>query len=331
VAFETGAPPDRVAGLLTSDASVQLACAPTAAADAVRAVRRWRPDVVVMALAGNGGPGVAAIAAIMANEPVPVVACASAEARGPGDARAAALGAGALAAIDLSPGAAPLLVQTVKNMAAVRVIRRRSKLAAPRSESGPGRNAGRRPRLVAVGSSTGGPQALAQILTRLPASFPVPVLVVQHIDAEFTHSLVEWLDPLCDLPVLLGTAGRPVHAPGIVFAPPDRHLELRAGRVALSDAPPVSGHRPSAGVLFASVARECGPDAVGVLLTGMGDDGAAGLRTMREAGAITIAQDEATSVVYGMPRAAVTLGAASHVLAPPEIAGLLVDLAACGD
>jgi two-component system chemotaxis response regulator CheB len=220
---------------------------------------------------------------------------------------------------------------TLKNMARVKVIRRRPSVAAavpavlPTRVAPPART---RPiDVIAIGASTGGPQTLGQVLTRLPAAFPIPVLVVQHIDPGFTHSLVEWLRPLCALPIDLAAAGHTVGAtPGIYFAPPDRHLVVTGQVFGLLSSPPVSGHRPAANVLFESVAATYGAGAAGVVLTGMGEDGAAGLKRIADAGGVTVAQDEDSSIVYGMPRAAVQLGAAQHVLPPAEIAQLLLTL-----
>jgi two-component system chemotaxis response regulator CheB len=336
VACDPGTPTTTVTALLAADTELQLAAAPLSSDAAPRAAARLRPDVVVVLLGSPDGSGIASIGRIMAESPVPIVACAIGDGERARTIGAAALRAGALAALDLESGAA-LLVQSIKNMAAVKVVRRRAPretsavptapaaLTAPAPTTQPplSSTARRRIEVVAIGSSTGGPQTLEQILTRLPVTYPLPVLVVQHIDPSFTQSLVSWLRPLCALPVSVAGAGQPLDRPGIVFAPPDRHLSVRGRTLVLTDGPPICGHRPSANTLFDSLARECGPTAAGVLLTGMGEDGAAGLRSMKDAGAVTVAQNEETSIVYGMPRAAVALGAATHVLGPKEIADLL--------
>jgi two-component system chemotaxis response regulator CheB len=180
--------------------------------------------------------------------------------------------------------------------------------------------------IVVVGASTGGPPALHAILGSLPASFPLPILVVQHMVAGFIEGMIEWLRPLCALPIQLAATGTSLPARGIFVAPTGFHLVVRRRAMTLVEEPPVRGHRPSATLLFRSVAEEYGPRAVGVLLTGMGDDGASGLKDLKRAGAVTVAQDEASSVVFGMPGAAIGLGAADHVLSPPEIARLLTTL-----
>jgi len=182
-------------------------------------------------------------------------------------------------------------------------------------------------RAVAIGASTGGPQALKTILTALPANFPVPVLCVQHICDGFLQGLTDWLAMHSPMKVKIAIAGE-VAQPGTIYFPPDRtHLFVDGGgRLRLSAGLEVAGHRPSVTVLFESIAQHFGPAAVGVLLTGMGEDGAAGLLAMARAGAVTIAQDEATCVVFGMPRAAIALGAARHVLPLDDVAGKLISL-----
>jgi two-component system chemotaxis response regulator CheB len=183
---------------------------------------------------------------------------------------------------------------------------------------------GRVVELVAIGGSTGGPQVLRTILVDLPSDFWPPVLVVQHIADGFAVGLVDWLQTQCGLPIHLAVDGEPLNRPGIWVAPTGRHLEVSGRAVALTDGPPVSLHRPSATQLFQSVAREYGQTAIGVLLTGMGDDGAAGMRDLKRAGATTIAQDEASSVVFSMPSAAIQLGVVDHVVPPPSIAPILL-------
>lgn len=183
-------------------------------------------------------------------------------------------------------------------------------------------------RIVAIGASTGGPQALRAILSGLPSSFPAPVLCVQHIAHGFLSELVAWLAETSPLAVRQAVQGEVPQAGVVYFAPEDAHLELdNGGRLNLSQAPPCDGHRPSVTVTLRAAARQFGPAAVGVLLTGMGRDGADGMAAIAGAGGITIAQDEASSVVYGMPKEAVALGAARHVLPLEQIAAALAALA----
>ncbi len=181
------------------------------------------------------------------------------------------------------------------------------------------------PRVLAIGASTGGPQALHTILKALPTNFPVPILCVQHISEGFLPGLTTWLTAECKLPVVIAQAGE-LPKPGVVYFAPDRcHLQLTSqGRIVLSSGEPVSGHRPSVTVLFEAVANYYRQAALGVLLTGMGRDGAEGLLAIAKAGGSTIAQDEASSVVFGMPKEAIALGAAQTVLPLTEIAPALL-------
>lgn len=175
--------------------------------------------------------------------------------------------------------------------------------------------------MVAVAASTGGPAALATILAALPESTPIPILVVQHITNGFHKGLVDWLNSVTGLAVRLAEHGQRLHPGEVLVAPPDVHLGVsRGGRVALSEDSPIRGHRPSATHLFRSVTQAFGAGAVGVVLTGMGDDGAAGLKSLKEAGGIVVAQDEASSVVYGMPREPAVLGIVDHVI-PLDLIG----------
>jgi two-component system chemotaxis response regulator CheB len=184
----------------------------------------------------------------------------------------------------------------------------------------------RSPRVVAIGASTGGPQAIHSILRQLPAQFPLPILCVQHISDGFLQGLVDWLAQEAALKVVIAEPGV-IPLPGVVYFPPERqHLVVDStGRLALSTAAPVCGHCPSATVLFQSVATYYRRSAIGILLTGMGRDGAEGMQAIAHQGGITIAQDEATSIVFGMPKEAIALGAAQQVLPLPEIAPALME------
>lgn len=184
----------------------------------------------------------------------------------------------------------------------------------------------RQPQIVAIGASTGGPQALHLLFQRLPSNFPVPIVCVQHISEGFLQGLVDWLNRECPFKVTIAQPGV-VPQPGMVYFPPERqHLVISpTGKLSLSLESPVTGHRPSVSVLFKSVAQYYRRSCVGILLTGMGRDGADGLLSIAEAGGITIAQDESTSVVFGMPKEAISLGAAQQVLAIQDIAPFLLN------
>jgi two-component system chemotaxis response regulator CheB len=170
--------------------------------------------------------------------------------------------------------------------------------------------------LAAIGASTGGPGAIVEILKTLPASFRLPILLVQHINEPFGSAFADWLDGQTPRRVAYPKDGDPLAAAAgrVVMAPPGMHLVLQDGRLRFSGAPARHSCRPSVDILFESVAAEYGAAAIGCLLTGMGKDGAAGLVRIRAAGGLTIAQDEASSVIFGMPREAIALGGAARVL-----------------
>ena len=186
-------------------------------------------------------------------------------------------------------------------------------------------------KLIAIGSSTGGTEAIREVLTRLPPDAP-GVLIAQHMPPGFTRSFAHRLDGLCRIAVSEAVDGERVRSGHAYIAPGDRHLTLvRSGAdyvIALDDGPAVNHHRPSVDVLFASVARHAGVNACGVMLTGMGKDGARGMLAMKQAGAVNLAQDEASCIVFGMPREAVAVGAVDEVLPLSRIAARLVELVA---
>ena len=185
------------------------------------------------------------------------------------------------------------------------------------------------PRIIGIGASTGGPQALEQVLGQLPADFPLPLLCVQHIAEGFMQGLVAWLAGCCRIRVCTADEGAQPLAGTAYFASDNRHLEIDDGGVfRCSSALPFAGHRPSVDIAFSSLARRYGAAAAGVLLTGMGQDGAQGMLDIARAGGLTIAQDEASSVVFGMPRRAIELGAARHVLPLDQIGPALCALGA---
>ena len=188
----------------------------------------------------------------------------------------------------------------------------------------------RRFELVAIGASTGGPGAIVEILRALPAQFRLPILLVLHINEPFGTAFADWLDAQSSRRVSYPTDGMPLSAAAgrVIVAPGGRHLVLRDGRLRLTADPERHSCRPSVDALFESVAQESGATAAACLLTGMGKDGALGLLKIRTAGGLTIAQDESTSVIYGMPREAVVLDAATQVLRLPDIAPRLAALQA---
>jgi two-component system chemotaxis response regulator CheB len=218
-------------------------------------------------------------------------------------------------------------LSTVKLVSRIRVITHpRARLGAlgrtlPPQPPTPLAPALHAPRMVAIGASTGGPGAVVEILRALPSRFQLPILLVMHINEPFAHALASWLDGQTPRPVGYPADGEPIAAWAgrVAMAPPAHHMIVRDGRVRLTRDPERHSCRPSVDVLFESIARGHCPEAAACLLTGMGRDGASGLLAIRTAGGLTIAQDEATSVVYGMPREAAQLGAAERILPLPEI------------
>lgn len=227
------------------------------------------------------------------------------------------------------------LIRTVKAMAEVKVIRRWARLSpAPVMPTlHPAVEVELKPspaeiKVIAIGASTGGPLALQTILSNLPGDFHVPILIVQHIAPGFIRGFLEWLGRSTKMPVGIATHGERI-VPGRVYIAPDG-LQMMVGvggRISLTTDEPENGLRPAVSCLFRSVADIYGPHAIGVLLTGMGKDGAEELRLMKEKGSPTIAQDEESSVVYGMPGEAVRLGGAIYVLSLSRISAALAILA----
>ncbi|VXD21641.1 chemotaxis-specific protein-glutamate methyltransferase CheB [Planktothrix paucivesiculata] len=181
-------------------------------------------------------------------------------------------------------------------------------------------------KLLAIGASTGGPQALHTILTQFPSNFPVPIVCVQHISEGFLPGLVSWLNGECHLSIKIAMVGELPQAGSVYFAPDGHHLELsRTGRFAYSTAPPLAGHRPAVTKTLESVAECYGSSVAGVLLTGMGRDGADGMKAIFDRGGLTIAQNQDSCVVFGMPAEAIALGAAQHILSVNDIAPFILN------
>jgi two-component system chemotaxis response regulator CheB len=271
--------------------------------------------------------GFSGIARIMADTPTPILVLTANREEAVGF-RALSLGALDIlekpqASTDLDEYGR-LLRSRLRLLAGVKVIRhvrglRERAAAAPRRRAS-------RVELVVIGASLGGPRALATLLRGLPATFRAPIAVVQHIADGFTEGLAAWLASEARLDVHEGQDGEPLVPGKVLLAPTGRHLVVGDGFIRLSDAPPVDTFRPSVTPLFLSAARAYGPRVCGVILTGMGRDGAEGLRAIRDGGGTTLAQDESSSAVFGMPRAAIELGAVERVLPLDEISRALGEL-----
>lgn len=307
---------------LAGAARVEVVGATTAAAAVLDLVQRLQPHVVCLDPKLEAAGGLRLTRTIMSSWPTPVLGFA--DPRQP-DLSAQMLQDGALDVV-ASDVAASLLAAKIRVVAGVKVFARRPEPAsiqpAPPASGAP-------PRLLAIGASTGGPKALQLVLSGLGPSFPLPILCVQHMSPGFLAGLIRWLDSSTAFKVKQAAPGERPAAGTVYFAPEEHHLSLDpSGALLLDDGPKVDGHRPSATVLFRAVARVAGNAAIGVLLTGMGEDGAEGMLELHRKGALTMAQDESTSVVFGMAGKAVELGAIRQVLALEEISAHL--LAAVG-
>jgi two-component system, chemotaxis family, protein-glutamate methylesterase/glutaminase len=308
---------------------------------AVEMAQRLRPDLITMDLEMPVMNGLDAIEEIMALRAVPILVVTDAADAGPA---CEAVRRGALEVAlkpDYSIEQVAALVARIRLLAGVAMItRRRPPAVAVGPPPVPEHQVVLVPpvqhvqrsskRVIGIAASTGGPQALTQILPRFPADFGAPVLVAQHISDGFAAGMAEWLAGLCQLPVRLASGGEPLE-PGVIWlSPSEADLAVNeAHRLELCRRQEGAVYRPSCDVLFDSLARAFGEHAVGVVLTGMGRDGLIGLGAIRRAGGATFAQDEASSTVFGMNRRAIEAGVVQNVLPVGEIADALVGLACC--
>ncbi len=319
----------RLREVIESDPALELVGLAEDGKQGTELCMKLRPTVVTMDMMLPVMTGLAATEYIMAHAPTPILIVSASVNRGEVFKTYEALAAGAVDVLEKPTGEEPegewesRFLSTVKLVSRIKVITHpRARLngiggpplplhgVATKSDGEDGCE------MVAIGASTGGPRALIEVLRALPQHSHLPILIVLHINDLFAPQFAEWLDGQTPWRAAYPRDGDFVAALGgrIALAPAGRHLTVRNGRIRLTDDPERHSCRPSVDVLFESVAAEYGPRAAGILLTGMGRDGAAGLLQMRRAGALTIAQDEATSVVYGMPREAAQIGAAAQVL-----------------
>lgn len=325
-----------LAHLLSSDPDIQVVGIASSGIEAIKLVREKKPDVISMDIHMPGMDGYEATRIIMETVPTPIVIVSGSSKTKEVVNTFKLLEAGALAVVIRPPGfehpqfpaSRRELIQTVKLMSEVKVVRlfprsrkeqKKSFLLVQKFE-----NDLKRIQIIAIGASTGGPIALQIILSGLPGDLPVPVLIVQHIAKGFVKGFHEWLSATSGIKLKIAEDGELISA-GIGYIAPDNfHMGVsRGNKIILCDQPPENGLKPSVSYLFRSVAQSFGPNAAGVLLTGMGKDGADELKVMKDKGAFTLVQNEESSVVFGMPGEALRIGAADQALSPEKIAEIL--------
>ena len=323
-----------ISNFLDDDPNIDVIGVAKDGKEAIDFTTQLKPDLITMDINMPVMDGLAATEHIMAHQPTPILIVSSLV-KSEVDLAFRAMSLGALDAMEkpsfdqFSAKDAGELVRKVKLLSQVPVVthlegKRRNRLTKSAPSKGYTLAAPSKFQVVAIGSSTGGPKALHKVLSQLPVDFPSGILVVQHISAGFTSGLVSWLDRTSQVSVKEAEEGDKIQ-PGVVFiAPHDFHMiVVSGGIIRLNKALPIKGHRPSANVLFSSVAKVYNKNSIGVVLTGMGEDGATGLVEMRKNGSKTIVQDEESSVIFGMPKVAIEMGAAEEVLPIDEIGQFL--------
>jgi two-component system, chemotaxis family, protein-glutamate methylesterase/glutaminase len=306
--------------IISRDPRLNVAAAVESAEEALQEIDRVQPDVISMDIRLPGMDGLEATRRIMTERPTPIVVIADSIEDSSLKISMNALRAGALSVVEKPVGVSSAgyagIAETICTqlfiMSQVPVVRQRSFAWRPASAPVFNREAEKdlsRPSILGIAASTGGPPALAKVLGSLPADFPLPILLVQHMGAPFMEGFASWLNGLLPLDVRIAQDQEIPVGGRVYVAPGDQHLLLSpAGTLRVSGEPPVGNQRPSANALFRSMAKTVGRRGLGVILTGMGEDGAKGLVELRQAGGYTMAEDESTAVVYGMPAAAQRMG-----------------------
>ncbi len=303
--------------------------------DAIKKVTELKPDIISMDVELPDINGLEVTRHIMSSTPTPIVIVSGDTSPNQVDLSFRAIDAGALAAIPKPQihNATELeklrneLIFTFKAMSEIKVIRRRPKPTEPKQPHMVETPKNTDLKIVAIGSSTGGPQALQELLKNLPQGFPVPIVIVQHISPGFTEGLVKWLSLSCQLPIHLASNHMLIQKGNIYIAPEGQHLGITTDhKIKLFQGEKEHGVCPSVSYFFRSVIAQYGAAVAGIILSGMGKDGAAELKTLKDVGGVTFAQNQETSVVHGMPGEAIRLGGAKYIQQPSDIAHTLCDL-----
>ncbi|HJN13590.1 MAG: chemotaxis-specific protein-glutamate methyltransferase CheB [Pirellulaceae bacterium] len=347
-----------LAAILSNDDEMTIVGEANSGPSAVEMTAQLRPDVITMDIHMPGMSGFDATKQIMIDTPTPIVIVSASTMEDEVASGMRALRAGALTVLRKPPGpeaanyeeACSELVETVRSMADVKVVRhfRPSQPEIPLATTegtgsrepanedcsvanrgdrvlGPGVCVASDRGIVAIAASTGGPPAIQQVLANLPADFPLPILIVQHIAKGFSDGFAQWLNSTVALPVMTAQAGVPLSVGRVYVAPEERHLGVSRSRaIEISDSPPIAGFRPSASYLFNSVAGVYRDATLAVIMTGMGSDGLDGLRVVKQCGGTVIAQDQASSVVFGMPGAALRAKIVDDTVGLDQIAGKIL-------
>lgn len=325
-----------LAHIIESDSELRVMGFAVSGIDALHWLETHTPDVITMDVQMPAIDGFEVTQKIMETNPIPVVVITSAYTSENAEMAFHSMEVGALAILEKPVGfgdknyhlQAEEIIKAIKTIAGIKLIKKRNLSVRLDSQLPliPEKYLKNEIKAIAIGASLGGPPALAEILSHLPFNFPVPIFIVQHIAAGFIHQFIKWLQERCRLPIHLARHGEKAIAGHVYIAPDKFHMKVEKGDVISLDPSFVNGPQPSVSNLFMSIAHTYGPNAVGIILTGMGRDGAQELLLMKQKGAYTIAQNEESCVMFGMPREAIAIGAAKQVLPLEKIAPALIYL-----
>ena len=331
---DSGLVRDLIKAIIDMDPEMEVVGEASNGHEAVERVRTLRPDIVTMDIEMPEMDGLEAIEQIMAENAVPILVVTT---RGDAKTAYAAISKGALDLVvkpDVNIEDAHEFVSKLKLLSKVRVVRHISGSLSPKrpvSIELPAFQGGMSDRVVAIATSTGGPEALSVILSRLPDKFPAPIVIAQHISEGFVGGMVGWLKTLSRVEIKVAADGEYLKPGTAYVCPSENHMRINSsGMISFVERHPKDIYRPSCDMLLSSVAEAFGKKAIGVILTGMGSDGVLGMKKIREAGGRTIAQDEKTSVIFGMPKLAIESNSIDRVMPLDEISGEIVRAAASG-